>query len=68
MKKSKPQPVCLPGLVGEFVSMIESRQQFLREQLEEEMRKPLANITRQSGHIERESPLFKGTGANPTLF
>ena len=32
------------------------------------MRTPKADISRKSGILERESPLFHGTGENPCLF
>jgi hypothetical protein len=31
-------------------------------------KKPIADISQEAGRIERESPLFFGKGANPTLF
>lgn len=33
-----------------------------------ELRKPLKDISKAAGILERESPLFFGSGANPTLF
>jgi hypothetical protein len=33
-----------------------------------ELRRPLKDINHASGIMERESPLFFGTGNNPTLF
>lgn len=32
------------------------------------MRRPLKDVSCASGIIERESPLFSGSGSNPTLF
>ena len=37
-------------------------------ELTAEMRKPKADISKSAGRIERESPLFFGTGDNPSLF
>jgi hypothetical protein len=38
------------------------------ESMSAEMRTPLDNINRATGILERESPLFRGTGDNPVLF
>jgi hypothetical protein len=38
------------------------------EKLAAKMREPVADISKEAGRIERESPLFFGTGDNPTLF
>jgi hypothetical protein len=39
-----------------------------RMELEERMRTVKADISAKAGEIERNSPLFHGTGINPTLF
>jgi len=38
------------------------------EAMAETMRQLLENISRKAGSIERDSPLFYGSGDNPTLF
>jgi hypothetical protein len=38
------------------------------EELIAEMRRPLADISAKAGRMERDSPLFYGTGENPNLF
>ena len=38
------------------------------EEMTAKMRTPKADISSVSGRMERESPLFHGTGANPCLF
>ena len=38
------------------------------EQLTAELQKPAADISQKAGEIERESPLFFGTGDNPDLW
>ena len=38
------------------------------EELTEQMRRPIADISTRAGRMERESPLFFGTGNNPLLF
>ena len=37
-------------------------------ELTAELRKPLADVSKKAGDIERNSPLFFGQGDNPTLF
>lgn len=39
-----------------------------RDSLEAIMRTPLKSISAAAGEMERESPLFYGSGTNPTLF
>jgi hypothetical protein len=38
------------------------------ERMTQEMRQPLKDVSRAAGILERESPLFFGTGSNPLLF
>lgn len=38
------------------------------EELTAKLQEPLGDISSRSGRIERESPLFFGTGENPDLF
>lgn len=38
------------------------------DELTAEIRRPLADISSDAGEMERRSPLFFGTGANPSLF
>ena len=38
------------------------------EELSARMLEPLANVSRKAGDMERNAPLFHGTGSNPTLF
>lgn len=37
-------------------------------ELSAEIRRPIKDISRDAGKMERESPLFYGTGDNQTLF
>jgi hypothetical protein len=46
----------------------QARAEFEGEELTIEMRQPGKDISKKAGRIERESPLFHGTGENPTLF
>lgn len=38
------------------------------EEMTAELLKPLGDVSTKAGRMERESPLFFGTGDNPTLF
>lgn len=46
----------------------EAKAMMQRLELEEQMRRPIADVSRKAGEIERNSPLFFGTGDNPGLF
>jgi hypothetical protein len=41
---------------------------YTAEQLTARMLEPLGDISRRAGEMERNGPLFIGTGSNPTLF
>jgi DnaJ-class molecular chaperone len=58
----------LDGIGQLFEEREEAKRTQTREELEDAMRKPIANISSSAGEIERNSPLFYGTGDNPTLF
>ena len=45
-----------------------ARQLAQAEELTAAMRQPRASISAKAGRMEREAPLFFGTGANPILF
>ena len=45
-----------------------ARQLAQAEEMSATLRSPKASIDRATGILERESPLFFGTGTNPTLF
>ena len=40
----------------------------MREEMETRLRSIKGDISAKAGEIERNSPLFYGTGSNPTLF
>lgn len=46
----------------------EARATAEREAMEARMREPLGSISSKAGRMERDSPLFYGSGDNPTLF
>jgi len=58
----------LPGMETADADRATARQLAEAEELTAAMRTPKADISAKAGRIERESPLFFGTGANPTLF
>jgi hypothetical protein len=45
-----------------------ARQAHEQERMTAEMRTPLKDVSHAAGILERESPLFRKTGENPTLF
>jgi hypothetical protein len=53
---------------GTDLERIAARQIAQAQELSAEIRRPLKDVSRTTGIMERESPLFHGTGANPTLF
>ena len=54
--------------VGTDAEREQARIEAEAEQLSAELRRPLADISTKAGKMERESPLFYGTGENPLLF
>lgn len=58
-------PELIPNADSERADALAEAQ---REEMERTMRSPLANLSAAAGEMERESPLFFGTGNNPTLF
>ena len=58
----------LPGMESADTDRAAARQLAEAEELTAILRTPKADISAKAGQIERESPLFFGTGANPTLF
>jgi hypothetical protein len=67
----KPRPVESHTFAGMETAVSEQATAAAIQQAEEltaKMREPLADISARAGKLERESPLFYGTGDNPTLF
>lgn len=58
----------LDGMAGAVAAQAEAAAIYSAEELSAEMLKPLADINRKAGEMERNAPLFFGTGDNPTLF
>ena len=58
----------LPGMEAADAEREEAAQIAIAEELTTVLRKPLGNIDSATGEMERDSPLFFGTGTNPTLF
>ena len=57
-----------PGMEEDVEEQERKAQALSGQQLSEEMRRPLGNISKAAGEMERESPLFHGKGDNPLLF
>jgi len=60
--------LALPSMEEADREREEARGLMQRMELEETMRTVKADISAKAGEMERNSPLFHGTGSNPTLF
>lgn len=60
--------LALPGMEEAEREREEARCIMQRMELEERMRTVKADVSEKVGEMERNSPLFHGTGSNPTLF
>lgn len=58
----------LPGFAGVDEARASAMATAEGEALTAKLLEPKADVSAMSGKIERESPLFFGTGENPTLF
>ncbi len=58
----------LPGIEAAEMEREEARGLMERMELEERMRTVKADISAKAREMERNAPLFCGTGSNPTLF
>lgn len=56
------------GMEGADRERMEALQLAQAEELTAELRRPLADISEATGKMERDAPLFFGTGSNPGLF
>jgi hypothetical protein len=58
----------MPGMEAAEMEREEARGLMERMDLEERMRTVKADISAKAGEMERNAPLFYGTGSHPTLF
>ena len=58
----------LPGMETADTDRQQARAEAEGEELSAAMRQPKRDISSMAGRIEREAPLFFGSGNNPTLF
>lgn len=58
----------LPGMEHHVTAQVHAAEAHAGDELTEEMRQSAGDISRKAGTIERDSPLFRGSGENPTLF
>jgi hypothetical protein len=56
------------GMEGADRERMEALAAAQAEELTAELRRPLADISAAAGQMERDAPLFFGTGDNPGLF
>jgi len=58
----------IAGMESMPVERAQARAEAEGQELTAEMKQPGKSISKKAGRIEREAPLFWGTGDNPTLF
>ena len=63
-----PPSMTFDGMAEAVASQETAAAAYQGEELTAEMRKPLGDISHRAGEMERRSPLFFGTGDNPSLF
>ena len=72
MAQSKPllpeDSLSLPGCESADADRTEAAALQLAADLTAEMLKPIRDISKSAGEMERNSPLFFGAGDNPSLF
>jgi len=62
------EPLPIQNLVDLFNEKMAAQQQATVDELNRILRTPLADVSKDAGQMERNSPLFFGKGENPTLF
>jgi len=62
------QSLPLPGMEAALIAKLEAEAEAVTAELNRILREPLGSISSRSGAIERDSPLFHGTGDTPSLF
>lgn len=68
-RKVRPEDsLSLPGMEDADKQRAEAAEAALGESLTKELLGPFGSTNKAVGEMERESPLFRGTGDNPTLF
>ena len=65
---TKPDSFLLPGMEHADADRETARQLSQAEELTAAMRRPIADVSAKAGQMERDSPLFFGSGDWPTLF
>jgi hypothetical protein len=56
------------GMETAVQAQTQSAAVYTAEQLTSKLLEPLGSISAKAGEMERNAPLFHGTGCNPTLF
>lgn len=60
--------VALPGMERAALERLAAFAESEAAKLSAKMREPLGSVSRSAGKMERDAPLFHGTGENPGLF
>ena len=63
----KLSPV-LSGMEPEVLARIQAEAESRAAEMSAKLLEPMGNVNGKSGKMERESPLFRGTGENPCLW
>lgn len=58
----------LPGMESADTDRVDAAATAQGDELTAKMREPLRDVSAMTGRMERDAPLFFGTGSNPTLF
>lgn len=67
-KVKEVESLTITGMDGLLAEQNEARIEREVNEMQEQMRKHLADVSKAAGEMERESPLFFGRGDNPSLF
>ena len=68
MKRRPVESHTLPGMACNVEAQAKAAGEYQAEELTAKLREPLGDINTATGEMERKSPLFFGTGDNPSLF
>ena len=68
MKRRPVESHTLPGMACDVEAQAKAAGEYKAEELTAAMLEPLGDVSHAAGEMERRSPLFFGTGDNPSLF
>ena len=68
VKTQKIESHVLDGMSQHIEAQAEAVAELSGEELTAKLREPKADVSAKAGNMERNAPLFFGTGDNPSLF